>query len=59
MMLYGVLFLRLCDCCVFVCVFFHIPVGLVCDLLCGDAWLGFVCCVCLCRFLVLKHVCYL
>ena len=36
------------------CVSFHVFVGVVCDLLCGDVWFGFVCCVCLCLFPVLK-----
>ena len=45
--LYGVLCF-VCDCCVFVCVFFHVFVGVVCDLLCGDVWAGFVCVVLVC-----------
>ena len=44
-MLYGVLFF-LCDCCVFACVLFHVSVGVVCDLLCGDACF-FLCVSCL------------
>ena len=38
----------LCDCCVFVCAFFHIVVGVVRDLLCGDVWFGVVCVVFVC-----------
>ena len=40
-----VCFSFLCDCCVFVRVFVHVFVGVVCDLLCGDVWFGFVCVV--------------
>ena len=47
-MLYGMLFFVLCDCCVFVCVFFHMFVGVVRDELCGDVWFGFVCVVIVC-----------
>ena len=35
----------LCECCVFVSAFVHVFVGVVRDLLCGDVWLSFVCCV--------------
>ena len=43
-------------CCVIVvcvCVMFHVFVGVACDVLCGDAWFGFVCGLFLCAcFLV-------
>ena len=43
-----VCFSVLCDWCVFVRVFFHVFVGVVRDVLCGDVWLGFVCVVFVC-----------
>ena len=41
-----------CDCCVFVRVFFHVFVSVVCDLLCGVVWFVLVCSVLACLSLV-------
>ena len=42
--------------CVCVCVLFHVFVGFVCDLLCGDVWFGCVCVVFVCVCPFFKHV---
>ena len=47
----------MCDCCVFVCVFFHVSVGVVRELLCGDVWFGFVCVVLVCVCSLFSNMC--
>ena len=47
----------LCDCCVFVNVLFHVFVGVVRALLCGDVWFGIACVVFACVCSLLLKVC--
>ena len=55
-MMYGVLFYVVSLLCACVFFLFHVFVGFVCDLLCGDVWFGCVCVVFVCVCPFFKHV---